>query len=211
MLGGRRGAVPSGEIWQYGIDDGAWTRLFNGPSPAFVGTQGPTDLAHAAGVGDVLGASYDALRDVIVVIDEIAKVATERTNGPSAQKPASLERRLVVLDRRTSTARAIPLGKKALHLSRLGVVAREDGTFVVLAQKTNTKQWMAFRLALAPNGPSWTIIARGQGTLIDGAYATPRGVVVPVADANGLSFVRLAPDQCSGPAIDHDGDDPDHD
>jgi hypothetical protein len=146
---------------------------------------------------------------VMVAIDDTVKPVTEKQGPPRVLAQPQVVRRLVRFDLRSGVAQAIPFGLKAKKISRASIVPREDGTFVVVAQRTNTKNWMAYRLAFGANGrPSTTVIARGRGTLIDGAaYATARGVIVPVANSQGLSFGIVTPSQCIGPAIDLDGDD----
>jgi hypothetical protein len=213
LLGGRRNGAPTGEIWEYALDDGTWRRLVGVPHASFI--QGANIAASdRAEVADVLAASFDVANERMVILDEAEPSGTEKSRGRPAAKVEPI-RRLVVLDRRTEMARAIPLGKQARKMSRFGVVARRDGTFLVLAQRTGTKKWMAFRLAFHANGPVFTIVARGDGILVDGAYAAERGVVVPVArqgaQENALTFVHLSDARCSGPALDHEGDEPDRD
>ena len=216
LVGGRRDGEITGEIWQYGFGSGEWNRVFG------AGKASPMQTPDAIGVGDVLAATYDDLRDRMFAIDDVPETLSENTLSRGARNNArKTTRRLVAFDMQTEIGRAYRLPPGARNFTRFDLVAREDGSVIAIGQRQGAPRWKAFRLTMGGSGaPVWTKFARGTGTVVEGAHNTPLGVVVPVVtspnngngNANGssLSLVRLDHARCNAPALDNqaepDGD-----
>lgn len=100
--------------------------------------------------------------------------------------------RLLVFDFKTNTSRV------ALNVPRLGVfddirlVARETGTFVLIAVRRAPKKWIAFEFAIkADNNIHWLSRAQGSGLVLDDPINTTDGVVMPVAVGGTHDFITL--------------------
>lgn len=176
MMGGRYpGGALAREIWRHELVGGNWTRVLSASASA--------DLAEPAPF-DVRAAGFDPSRRTLVLLD-----FAEKPVGNGQQLPVA---RLVAFDVSQR------LGKVQLVLPRVGIyerldlVARGDGTWVLIGQVKNTKTWQAFDLELDAEGSlSWKGHTSGLGAIVDAPANTSAGVLLPVERKGKLELLRL--------------------
>lgn len=184
LVGGLRAGAPTGEIWRYDLDENDWARVLQ-PSNDIGPDDAPPPPSRRALPGRVLALGYHDVTGKLIAVDE---------QGGSGKGPFGKQKsaRLLVFDFKTNTSRV------ALTVPRLGmfddvrVVARETGTFVLVAARRAPKKWHAFEFAVKPNNTiQWLSRTHGSGLVLDDPINTNDGVLLPVAVAGAHDLITL--------------------
>lgn len=153
-------------MWRYDVDPRTWTRLYAGPME----------------FGQVLAVTYDDLSGVLTVLDHVE----------NKFKPLTARARLLTIDVRSGAATVIHNVAHGATYGRVALVQQDGGSRVLLVQRSAATTWSACRFEPSPSGAvKWTGIASGQGSLLDGAFATPGEILVPVLSGTQQSIVSL--------------------
>ncbi len=177
MVGGNApGGAPTREIWRHDLGSSQWTRVL-APEGNALSDPAPHD---------VRAVGFDPGRRQLAFID-----FTQKVIGKGLKLPVA---RLVVLD----VAKRV--GTVALVLPRIGIyervdlVARGDGTWVLVGQVKSGTVWQAFQLEISAGGTlTWTGHRSGLGALADAPFNTAGGVLLPVLRKGKLELERLDP------------------
>ena len=111
---------------------------------------------------------------------------------PSGKKPA-LVARLVVFDTHLgSSAVALSLPVTGLF-SKIGMAARDDGSFVIVGAIADRKEWVAFQFRLDGDHPVWNGAAFGTGFMLNDPFFSDAGLLLPVQRGASVEFVELGP------------------
>lgn len=184
VVGGLRGAEPTGEVWRYSLDEQSWERVLQpvdeiGPDVA------PPTASSRALPGRMLALAYHDVLGKLVAIDEQAGFA----KGAGSMSAFA---RLLVFDLKTNKTRV------ALTVPRSGVfddvrlVARESGTFVLVLVHRAPRKWVAYEFTVgADNNISWKSRAKGSGLVLDDPVSTTDGVLMPTAIGGHHDFITL--------------------
>jgi hypothetical protein len=194
LIGGDRPQGPSGELWRYDLDARGWQRLLR-DSPFH-----PREL---------LAVAYDYRNRRLLVLDELGVEDAFGTGDDGSAPPApagqkqlgqgtgavkhlmQLRRaRLVAHDLSSGESRLLGAWKRTQSADRFELVARDDGSFVLLASRT--KAGLTFAYAARANGElHWTGRRALAGKLVFQAVLMEHGVVVPLLDGDKLRIVEL--------------------
>ncbi|MBK9001909.1 MAG: trypsin-like serine protease [Myxococcales bacterium] len=176
MVGGRHpGGALTRELWRHDLLAGSWTKVLAAPP-----SDGLFDLAPF----DVRALGFDPSRRLLAFLD-----FTNKQVGKNDELPVA---RLVTIDiaRRSGKVQLV-LPRVGIY-ERVGLVARGNGSWVLVGQVKHTKTWHAFDLELdAQGGVSWKGHAAGLGAIVDAAANTAAGVLLPVERKGKLELVRL--------------------
>lgn len=187
MIGGRSGAKPTRDVWRYRLEEDAWSIAFDaGPIP-FSPTGRDMRPEHAAPY-DVLAATYDDLRRVLYVVDEIA----------DSPNPV---RRLLAIDIAARSARIVFSLPRLGAMSGLGIVANDDGTLILTGQQGSAGRWKAFHLDPDPKGVRWIGTTEEAGSVYDFPFRTYGRAVLPInKKGGGRALVTLDPSKFGPPS-----------
>jgi hypothetical protein len=177
MAGGAlQDGSPAREIWRNDLRGSGWELLLRGDPAA-----GPLDDPAPR---DVVALGYDSHASLAAFVDHTTMAKKHGRKIPIA--------RLVLFDVARELARV------ALVLPRLGVfervdlVARGDGSWVLVGQVRHTGVWKAFELRLSIDAdPVWTGFASGKGAIVNAPVNTSQGVLLPVLKKGKLELVFL--------------------
>jgi hypothetical protein len=164
----------TGEVWRYSLRSDRWESLFQAR---------PTDTT----LGDVRAIAYDERSERILVLDEGIEDPTERASqrgrGPTNDgPPVSRIGRIVVIDLRARTMRAVAALPRTDNYKRVGLVHRGGGEFVLVRGHKNQAVHTSFGFRLTTNGAlEWFGKATTSGDMLDDPIRTSRGVLLPVA------------------------------
>jgi len=114
---------------------------------------------------------------------------------------------LLVYDISRETVRTAGTFERSKPEARLGMVAQEDGTYVLVRQRPNGNEWRACRFSFNKHGSvEFSGKVTGHGTVLDDPLLTNRGLAVPVLEKGVQDFILLPPG-----AFKHDNDHDDDD
>jgi hypothetical protein len=191
LIGGRRAGEPTREFWRYDLEAQRWQRLlrFSRLAPR-----------------DVLAAAYDYNRRRLLVLDEGVDSSVDDPDddsgeparrggkgGAGSPKVPSIRARLVVHDLGAKTSTLLGEWPRVPLFDRLALVARDDGSFVLLASGAAavTQAWSATATARL----DWTGHRVLPGRLVFQPTLMERGMVVPLSSSDGaLSIPQLTPE-----------------
>lgn len=166
LVGGRGpGRTPLPEIWRYLLDEQSW-------EPLYWNTIMPVD---------VLALGYDYRGGRLLVLDEVERTKTlPKLPWDKHKKTVTWsEGRLRVYDLRARTGDTLATWPRLPMFDRLGLVARDDGSFVLIGSRSIAKIWFAWRFTITSNKKLIvTGRANGHGQLLGDPINTSNGVVV---------------------------------
>ncbi|HKQ70012.1 MAG TPA: hypothetical protein VJT73_11765 [Polyangiaceae bacterium] len=143
MVGGRRGDVPTGEIWRYAVDEQVWRHVFLLPPPS-------TTLTPQVRVGDVHALAYAPATGKLLILDTVKPSRAQslpgslgsasrgdraaKRDGDDHELAGSHRKvaRLLVFDTHTGTSRIDQTFPVVGVFSKVGMAARDDGSFVLV-------------------------------------------------------------------------------
>lgn len=183
LLGGTRpDGSESGELWRYNLDGTAWDRLFaaEDPAPDATGVARPGRGQYVP--GSVLGAGYDSKNGQMMVIDRI----TPRRHFSVI--------RLLRFDVHSQQSYELATWPSVGAFDRFAVVAREDGTFVLVLSKHHPAHWLALSFRLDAFGRiDWTGTQRGKGEMLEDPFDTTTGAYLPLVADGRVNLMPLLP------------------
>ena len=218
LVGGKRGRLPTGEVWSYAIGLGRWTRLFTEPVEE---ASDQSDGIPQVFPGLALAAGYHSPTGKLIVLDEHEIVRNQREEPGVDEDDLGLDEdelddvrrfsrghdhgrrdsrhddhgrhrhhartvlRFLLYDVRAEHS-AVALTVPQLGLAdHFGLVARDDGRFVLVAANRKREKWTAWQFSIASDGRlrNWRRL-RGRGIVLDRPVNTADGVFLPL-DRNG--------------------------
>jgi len=177
QVGGERDGVQTGEIWRFNLDTNLWTHMFG------LSTRQER-------VSNVLALAYDEPHGKLVVIDRITPFGMEGT----------FPDRILVFDTHTGTSHAAAIFSLSAF-SKVGLVARDDGTFVLTGVKPTPETWTAYQFKLtSTDNVTWQGKTGGTGLMIADPTASDAGVTIfsHSAQTQSVTFTDLQPSNFAG-------------
>jgi hypothetical protein len=102
--------------------------------------------------------------------------------------------RLVLLDMVKQTAVTVAALPLADTTSTFGMVALDDGTFILVKQPAGIPIWMARRFTInQQHAMSCLGFVLGVGTVVGSPIHTTNGVFLPIANNGAQDFAMVAP------------------
>jgi hypothetical protein len=150
LVGGMMQGSTPGEVWEYNLPTQEWRRLFDAS---------PLQPAR------VLAATYHHESGKLLVLDE---------QGTGFLKKA----RLLVFNTKTGKVKQLLSIPRVGLFSTFGLVAREDGFWLVAGGKNHWKLF-AFRLS-GEDKLTWSGLGGGQGQMLDVPFQASDGVYLPL-------------------------------
>ena len=78
--------------------------------------------------------------------------------------------------------------------TKVGLAARDDGTFVLVGTAWDQNNWRAFQFSVEPSGQITSLgMARGTGHVLHDPIFSNVGMLLPVEDRSKFRMVDLAP------------------
>jgi hypothetical protein len=198
LVGGHRLDGPAtGEVWRYQVVGDEWTHLFL-----------PVTGVAQPQPGNVRALAYDDLGKRIALIDDVIPPATaprprdvrnrdheERDDDADERDARGPQSRLLVLDLAANRIRRIMLFPRTAAFAKIGLVAQDDGSFILVTQRTNQpNRWDAFRFRIRDDQHVlWTGAAHGEGSVLDDPFRTTSGIILPILTGGHQELVTLLP------------------
>lgn len=166
LVGGRRpDGSPANSLWRYQLDSKRW-------EPIAWPTLVPADVATI---------SYSRQGERLAVLE---RVATSSSTAPVA--------RLHLYDLRAQ-AQAVVGTWPEFSFDRVGMVARDDGSFVLVGSSSQTEKWTAWSFVITANQVTITGRTEGHGALATEPINATAGVVLLISNHERGERIILTP------------------
>jgi hypothetical protein len=78
--------------------------------------------------------------------------------------------------------------------SKVGMAARDDGTFVLVGLIAERSEWIAFQFRLSDRDHiQWSGSTHGSGFILHDPFFSDAGLLLPVQRGTSVDFVDLSP------------------